>query len=398
MRVAEQDRAMRGLELEITRRFKSYGVLGFADAAERRDLSNRVAELSGGRNFLEWISDGATSPLYFPSIYVRFGPKSTPISAAESVPGQVHPAFRVGSSIIKDLFIGKYQGCIQASNAKNLLLSLRGVDPANSQNFATFQTAGRNNGAGHHMMTNSEWAYLSLLCKSQGFQPRGNNYYGKDYAVPTEAGEVSYIYDSSGTKYNGRVLTGSGPLAWSHDGSPYGVWDLNGNVTEMVDGLQLKNGLIQIIENNNAASPDTGINALYKSILDDEAHIGTLASDGTAGELKFVTAAADYGITVPGSGASDGFKLISQTYQKTVEGVATQVAAPKLLKELCIIPHDSGDYGTDGFWYNLAAPCVCYRGGSFSYTSRAGVSYLSLSNTASDTSVSIGVRPAFYRV
>ena len=84
-------------------------------------------------------------------------------------------------------------------------------------------------------MTNVEWAYIALWCKKNGFWPRGNNSYGNDYARTEEWGEVTHIY--SGTT-KGRVATGTGPAPWSHDGSPFGVFDLNGNVWEWVGGLR----------------------------------------------------------------------------------------------------------------------------------------------------------------
>ena len=391
MRVIEQDRAMRGLELEITRRFHSYSNTGFADAAERIDLKNAIADRSGGLNVLEWISDGADTPKYYPSIYRRFGPERSPIAAAERGTGRPHSAFLVGGNVVKDLYIGKHQGLIKNSNSKNLFLSLRGVDPTVSQQISVFAAAARNNGTGHHIMTNAEWAYLALKCKAQGFQPRGNNNYGADISDATERGEIALMYDSPADKI-GRVLTGSGPLGWSHDGSPYGVWDLNGNISEFVEGLQLSDGVIRLVAENNAASPDAAINALYKSVLGD----GTLADAGTAGELKFTYPdPADYGIIVPGSGASNGFKGIQQVYKL---GEISNNPCPAILKELCIIPHDAGEYGNDSFYYSLTGSRLCFRGGNWSRGVQYGVFYLGLIYTLSDSFHYIGARPAFYRV
>jgi hypothetical protein len=391
MRVIEQDRAMRGLELEITRRFHSYSDTGFADAAERIDLKNAIADRSGGLNVLEWISDGADSAKYYPSIYRRFGPERSPIEAAGRGTGRPHSAFRVDSSVVRDLYIGKYQGLIKNSNSKNLLLSLRGVAPTTRRTISEFAAAARNNGTGHHIMTNAEWAYLALKCKAQGFQPRGNNNFGADITDATERGDIAFSYDMPPYVIGG-VLTGSGPLGWSHDGSPYGVWDLNGNISEFVEGLQLSNGVIRLVAENNAASPDAAINALYKSVLGD----GTLADAGTVGELKYAYPdPIDYGITVLASSVSNGFKGIQQVYKL---GEVSNNPCPAILKELCIIPHDAGEYGSDGFNYNLTGSFLCIRGGTWEYGNRSGVFFLDLRYGLATSMSTICARPAFYRV
>lgn len=49
------------------------------------------------------------------------------------------------------------------------------------------------------------------------------------------------------------VQTGTGPLTWSHNGEPSGIWDLNGNVGEWVSGLRLVCGELQILPNNDGA-------------------------------------------------------------------------------------------------------------------------------------------------
>jgi len=272
-------------------------------------------------------------------------------------------------------------------------LSLRGVDPTVSITIDNFVAYARNNGNNHHIITNAEWAYIQQLCKAQGYQPHGNTYFGHDSSYPSEIGEAA-MCEGNTPYYIGRVLTGSGPLTWSHDGSPYGIWDLNGNVWEWCVGFRLKSGVMQIIANNDAAanSPDiSSASAAWKSILGD----GTLVDDGTSGELKYVLATADYGVSVPPSGGL--FNGVAQTYQTTTDSVVSQVAVPAILKELGIVPHDAGDYGGDGFWYDLTGERVCWRGGPWYYGTQSGVFALVLSNTHSYAYYSVGSRPAFYR-
>lgn len=55
--------------------------------------------------------------------------------------------------------------------------------------------------------------------------PHGNTDWGKDYYHKDEQGKVSNF---------GRTYTGTGPVTWNHDHTPYGVSDLNGNVSGLL--------------------------------------------------------------------------------------------------------------------------------------------------------------------
>lgn len=87
-------------------------------------------------------------------------------------------------------------------------------------------------------MTKAEWAAIMLWCKKNGFQPWGNNNYGKDsretlqQAIPATYGSGT----DAGKIYH--VLTGTGPLTWSHNKQLDGIWDLNGNVSEWTGALR----------------------------------------------------------------------------------------------------------------------------------------------------------------
>jgi hypothetical protein len=82
-----------------------------------------------------------------------------------------------------------------------------------------------------------EWATMKYLCAMRYAinhmdYPKGNNNYGKD---TNDADEFQY-YGRLDPDYNDstnaicKVLTGTGPLSWRHNGKPSGVWGLNGNV------------------------------------------------------------------------------------------------------------------------------------------------------------------------
>ena len=390
MRVIELANAIKAFELDLTNRYLALGEAGFSDAGERSALRMKYAEITLGKNRLEWISDGAEMPKYFPSLYVSFPAERSPIADARIAAAQFHQAFLLGDNVVaRKLYIGKYQGNIRNSNSKDLVLSLRGLDCETSINLDASVAACRNNGTTHHLTTNAEYAYLALKCKAQGFQPQGNNSLGKD--EQGNYGDIVHQYASGTTKYFGRVAQGSGPLTWFHDGSPLGVWGLNGNVYEWSPGYRLMDGKIQVLAYNTAALAATDMGAasvVWKGILTD----GTLVAPGAEGELVFgdKDAVGDYVINIAG-GTWDGTNYFGRPFT-SIE----YAGFPAILKELAIIPHDAGDYGSDYQYFNLSGERCPFRGGDWNRGANNGVWCASIAATRADAYYYIGLRPAFY--
>ena len=226
MRLKELADKVYDFEMRLTERYLSNGDAGFANEDERLNLTHEYSRITYGQNHLEWISDGAATPKYFPSLFVREPARRSPLSAAMTLTGAPHMAFRLGeNTLISELFYGKYQACQKTSNGKTLMLHLRGLDCKVYITLDAAVAAFKNNGGTHHLITNAEYAYRILKCRAQGYQPQGNNSYGKD--EQGNHGEPCMTYDSGNTKYTGRVLQGSGPLTWFDDGSPLGLWGLS---------------------------------------------------------------------------------------------------------------------------------------------------------------------------
>ena len=390
MRVIELANAIKAFELDLTNRYLALGEAGFSDAGERSALRMKYAEITLGKNRLEWISDGAGTPKYFPSLYGIFPAERSPIADARIQAAQLHQAFLLGNDVVaRNLFIGKYQGNFRSSNGKNLVLSLRGLDCKHTINLDTAIAACRNNGTTHHLTTNAEYAYLALKCKAQGFQPQGNNSYGKD--EQGNYGDIVHQYTSGANKVFGRVAQGSGPLTWFHDGSPLGVWGLNGNVYEWSPGYRLMDGKIQVVEYNTAALQATDMgaaSAAWKGILTD----GTLVPPGTEGELMFgdQNAVGDNVINIAG-GTWDGTNYFGRPFT-SIE----YTGFPAILKELAIIPHDAGDYGGDYQYFNFSGERCPFRGGTWGSGASGGVWYAYIGDTRARAGYGIGLRPAFY--
>ena len=219
--------------------------------------------------------------------------------------------------------------------------------------------------------------------------PRGNNNYGKDVSAPYEKGTItnaSYI----------RTATGSGPISWNHNGKPFGIADLNGNVYEWQAGYRTMDGEIQIIPDNNAAvtgTDQTATSTLWMAIMPD----GSLIAPGTAGTLKWdlVSATVSGAFTLNTVIANPAAVGIYGTISFAGITATAGVNIPEILKKLAIMPVDSGDHGGDSIYMDNHGECLGFRGGNWGYTSNAGVFLLNSKNLRSTGSYGVGFRSAF---
>jgi sulfatase modifying factor 1 len=192
------------------------------------ELRAEVEAASGGKQTIIRTAKG--QPSYFNII-----PRA-------DMPG--HPAFHVGGVEKSELFLGTYQATIRDGEA----LSLPGEDPTTNINYDRARAACLACGPGFHLLTNLEWALVAHLVSTAGNDVRGNTNWGKSHSHPEERG--------TSAKGSNRTLTGSGPDAWRHDGTPHGIADLVGNVWEWVDGLKLVSGQIIMPADNDFNLPE----------------------------------------------------------------------------------------------------------------------------------------------
>lgn len=96
-------------------------------------------------------------------------------------------------------------------------------------------------------MTAAEWGFLANLSLKLGTLPHGNTDYGAWHGDHKEHGQKA--------PNSNRTLTGTGPETWTHDHTKTGVHDLCGNIWEVLAGLRIKNGVLMVAANNDAALP-----------------------------------------------------------------------------------------------------------------------------------------------
>ena len=330
-------------------------------------------------------------------VYIPKFKLSDVLTAGDS---STHPAFIVNGTEIPGFYISKYQNCVQSGVA----YSLPAQDPANTINLDNSIARCEAKGNGWHLTTAAEWAAIALWCKKNGFQPLGNNNYGKDASESNYRAIPTYI---NGSNQICRVATGTGPLTWYHDKTLGGIADLNGNVSEWVGGIRLVWGELQILENNNAADPDNPQNntsTAWKAIK---------ASDGTL--VTPECSVNDAGQTVSGNTVKLDFASSKWKFSTSIANPQSDWksclfgdvsadssisdAAKLLLRALALLPDDGAqvsDYEGDYvYWnHNVSERCVS-RGGGWNNGAGAGVFSLSGGNDRSNTSGSLGFRSAY---
>lgn len=347
------------------------------------DLKLAVEMLSGGTNTVIFDDIG------MPSIMVAV-PKLTRAELITGGAENAHPGFLVDGSEQTVAYMSKYQNIVQNSRAYSLPMQ----DPRANITFDQSLEACRKKGEGWGVQPASLWSAIALWCKKNGFQPHGNNNFGRDVASTWEKGVVTYTYEDSGTK-NGRTATGSGPATWYHDGTYAGIADMNGNVWEWCAGIRLVNGQVQFIINADSilATCDMGASSAQWKALDKDGNFvapgsaNTLKLDYVSNKWKWVTGELSSAVD---QSRSCAFKDITAD-----EGVDANAQA--ILQLMTLMPEAEGEYSGDYFWANNAqAERFLYRGGDWSNGAGAGVFNSNFNYPRSSSAHTVGFRSAFY--
>lgn len=336
-----------------------------------KDVSRHAVErASGGRQTVLYDDLGNPSVMNIIPIF-----RYEDLGYSEDMGAGVVSCFDVGTGTNKsEIFIGAFQSSLVGSRA----VSLPRVAPAASVNFDAAKGYCANKGAGWHLMTMHEWAAISLWCMANGFEPRGNTNYGRAHDRYVERGrrmDGGLPGDTAGTA---RVHAGSGPDAWRHNNSPWGISDLVGNVWEWLDGFKLQDGQIIASTFNTQAEASWAAQAAYFD--------STLA---TGGAPRLSDAVVNRLGTI-GDNTNAGY-LAEETFSvmaKTGTYVSNQLLKRLLVEPSTVLP--KGRVYMRNFGERLP-----YRGGACLNGIHSGLASLSCSSPRVNMSSSIGFRLAF---
>jgi hypothetical protein len=352
-------------------------------------LLTAVLAATGGKQVIKYDDKGK------PSVMVRI-PKFNLEDISTALGSGPHPAFIVNGVVKNEILIGAYQAVVDEGRA----CSLPGVSPTVNINFDNAKAACVNKGPGWHLMSAWEWAAVALWCMKNGYQPRGNTNYLKAYEAAWETGTPAPDNPTA------KILAGSGPASWRHDGTFSGIADLVGNIWEWNDGLKIVDGQIYAPDDNNyalaeSAWPASGV------FFDASAGPGDRSGAADSGDPILSNKVNKYSETpTPPAGGDTGD--FDYAYQASWASMAENAGydgltdvVKKKMAQLLIAPK-MGSSGSAIFSdikgciyarnYGTRFPL---RGGHWSYASAAGLGALYLNNLRAIVYNFVGLRPAF---
>lgn len=344
-----------------------------------------IEHASGGKNTLVYDNAGNPSVMV---VIPKFNLED--VDPSGTLGTGTHPAFIVHGKEVPEIMISKYPNVVVGGRA----YSLAHEDPANWINFDASKAACEAKGRGWHLMSRLEFAAIAQWCHKNGFMPRGNTSTGKAYDAPHEHGVMGG---------DGRTLTGSGPVSWNHDNTPYGISDLCGDVWEWNDGFKTVDGKLYAVgedgaimnnfDNQNAYKNLTGfvdLGACYNSTVAGDAN----KNDHDIGKYNLAATVTNKQYT--GDSTEEYY---AQNSSKIAEvTAASRFTIPKSVYQLGIALPSTWNDVDDYSWVRNYGERLPIAGGHWTGGADAGVFALHVSYRRSGADGTLGFRSAYIAI
>jgi len=147
-------------------------------------------------------------------------------------------------------WVGKYAA---SNDGNNVPVSMKGKSSWVKTEFSVLMESCSNKGSEFHCIRNREWVSIALWTEIMNLSIYGN-VNGKNTPNDMDMRDIGTaitddIVDTTDT--NKKILTGTGPDTFRHNGSLNGISDLIGNVWELVDGIKLIDGVPYVFNDDN---------------------------------------------------------------------------------------------------------------------------------------------------
>lgn len=344
-----------------------------------------IEHASGGKNTLVYDNAGNPSVMV---VVPKFNLED--VDSTGTLGTGTHPAFIVHGKEVPEILISKYPNVVANGKA----YSLAHEDPANWINFDGAKAACEAKGRGWHLMSRLEFAAIAQWCHKNGYMPRGNTNTGKAYDAPHEHGVMGG---------EGRTLTGSGPVSWNHDNTPYGISDLCGDVWEWNDGMKTIDGKIYAVGEDGTIMNNFDTQNAYKDLsgfIDTGACYDSVAagngnkSDANLGKYQIAGSVTNKEYT--GESTEEYY---AHNENKMIEVVAKSgFTIPKSIYQLGVALPSSWSDVDDYSWVRNYGERLPLAGGAWDYQSYAGVFALDVHYRRSSADGGLGFRSAYIAI
>ena len=336
------------------------------------------------RASVEFASNGKNTVLYDehnnPSIMVII-PRFKKEHIDPSLGTGTHEAFIVHGREVPEIFYPKYANIILDAGCP---CSIPGVKPTTDITHAEAVDACKKKGRGWHLSNNAEWSAIALLSFKNKTLPHGNTNFGiydknvHETGVSVENTKYVGKYDNGGVELPVIIKSGTGPVTWSHDNTPSGVYDMVGNVWELVAGLKVIDGKIYVAGEDGVPMNNFDLVDVEKSTkwwIDTKAFytesggsfaIGTSKTSKTTVAGYFETIIAQSGYTIP-----------------------------DWMKSLCIFPYDTNTEYTSSYSVSLDGERLPMRGGCYHHAPNSSIFSMHITADRDSSAIGIGSRPVY---